>query len=65
MLNFIVNGADLLFLLAASVSLGRPEKTIGAGHGVDDPSGQQLVSKSFLSQYFICTYRAIICAIKI
>jgi len=48
MLNFIVNGADLLFLLAASISLGRPEKTVGTGHGVDDSSGQQLVSKSFL-----------------
>lgn len=38
MLNFIVNGTDLLFLLAASISLGRPEKTVGTGHGVDDPS---------------------------
>lgn len=36
-LNFISNG-DSFFLFAASVSLGRPEKTVGTGHGVDDSS---------------------------
>ncbi|KYN37210.1 hypothetical protein ALC56_09001, partial [Trachymyrmex septentrionalis] len=30
--------ADLLFLFTASVSIGRPEKTVGTGHGVDDSS---------------------------
>ncbi|EFN67598.1 hypothetical protein EAG_16280 [Camponotus floridanus] len=60
MLNFIVNGADLLFLLAASISLGRPEKTVGTGHGVDDSSGQQLVLlNSALAIFLLLTDRIV------
>lgn len=37
----------------ASVPIGRPEETVGAGHGVNDSSSQQLVS-------FRCYYTFVI-----